>query len=198
MAQPPPVHVEVAWGSAHARPQAPQWASEPARLVSQPLAGFASQSPNPVAHAATAQAPLTQAAVALASEHARPQPPQCETAARVLVSQPLAGFESQSPNPAAQAKAHTPAAHEGVALAGDGQALPQRPQWASEVARLAHEPAQLVSPAAQVERHAPAEHTSPAAHARPHAPQWARSLWVLTSQPVEAIASQSPKPALQV
>jgi hypothetical protein len=49
--------------------------------------------------------------------------------------------------------------------------------------------------------HAPAAHPAVAfatVHVRPHAPQLATSVAVATSQPLAAIESQSPKPALHV
>ena len=196
MAHPPDEHAAVAWARLHARPHAPQWASVVLVLVSQPFEATPSQLPKPALQVATAHAPAAQAAVALGSEHARPHAPQCAAVERVLVSQPFEGLPSQSPKPVAQVNPHAPDAHEGVALAGDGHAFPQRPQWASDEVRLAHSPEQLVSPAAQVERHVPAEQTSPATHARPHEPQLARSVSTLTSHPLVALASQFAKPAL--
>jgi hypothetical protein len=84
--------------------------------VSQPLAGFMSQSAKPALHDPTVHTPMTHVAVALTSEHARPHIPQWSTLTRVSTSQPLAGFMSQSAKPALQlATVHVPAAHAAVA-----------------------------------------------------------------------------------
>ena len=76
----------------------------------------------------------------LATTHAMPHAPQWATVVAVPVSQPLAALPSQLPKPAAQlATAHAPAEQVGVAL-GRTQALAQRPQLATEVARLTSQP----------------------------------------------------------
>ena len=68
-------HVATAFcGVAQTLPHEPQWA-ELSRAVSQPFAGFPSQSPQPVAHA-KAQLPATQVAVAFGGlGHTLPQAP---------------------------------------------------------------------------------------------------------------------------
>ncbi len=67
----------VALGRApQALPQAPQWTSEARVSVSQPLPGMRSQSPKGSVHMATAQAPMRQAPLPLAAEHAAPHAPQ--------------------------------------------------------------------------------------------------------------------------
>jgi len=58
---------------------APQWFESLFRLVSQPLAGFPSQSAKPVAHVAMAQLPDLQLAVALARLQWALHPPQLFT-----------------------------------------------------------------------------------------------------------------------
>jgi hypothetical protein len=193
----PDAQAAVALATAHARPHAPQLAVDERVSTSQPSAATPLQSAKPASQRPTTHAPPSHAAVALASAQVLPQRPQLVAAVSRLVSQPLVPLPSQSPKPAAQVKPHAPAVHAGVALAGDGHARPHTPQWLSDDVSTAHEPAQLVSPAAHVERHTPAEHTSPAAHARPHVPQAARSDCVLTSHPSAAMALQSAKPALQ-
>ena len=139
MTQPPVEHAAVACGSEQVRPHIPQLVADVLRLVSQPLAAFASQLPKPALHAATAHAPLVHAGVALGSEHARPHAPQWLTALRVLVSQPLATFMSQSPKPAAQVMAQRPAVQAAVPLAVL-HALPHAPQWLALVLRLVSQP----------------------------------------------------------
>lgn len=69
--------------------------------------------------------PPTQA---LPAGHTTPQPPQLFAALDVSVSQPLAGFASQSPRFAPQTNPHVPRAHTGVALARAGHALPHAEQ----------------------------------------------------------------------
>ena len=89
-------------------------------------------------------------AVALArAAQTMPQPPQCATALRVSVSQPLAGSMSQLPAPSAQAiTAQRPATHEAVA-AGRVQVIPHPPQWAVFTCRSTQPPPQQVWPAGQ-------------------------------------------------
>jgi hypothetical protein len=248
MTHPPVEHAAVACASEHARRHIPQCVADVLRLVSQPLAGFVSQSPKPAAHAATAHVPFVHAGVALASEQARPQAPQWLTALRVLVSQPLATFMSQSPKPVAQAIEQRPAVHAAVPLAAlhalphapqwavvverlvshplaalpsqspkpalqrasvhvppvqaatplaKLHALPQRPQCVTEVWRSAHAPEHAVSIPQSV-AHDPWRHTCVAGQARPHAPQWAGVDWRSASQPLAASRSQSPRLATQV
>ena len=83
--------------AAQARPQTPQLALLVLRLVSQPLAALPSQLPKPGLQLATVHAPAAQPAVALASEQAAPQAPQCAGVTVTLVSQPLAALPSQLP-----------------------------------------------------------------------------------------------------
>ena len=84
-------------------------------------------------------APAAQPAVALASAHAAPQRPQLDGVVLRLVSQPLAALPSQSPKPAVQVTPHAPAAQVAVPLVAS-HALPQRPQFATVVARLVSQP----------------------------------------------------------
>jgi hypothetical protein len=73
------------------------------RLISQPFAGFASQSAKPALHAATEHFELAQFSVAWLVLQARPQPPQSFTLVVMSISHPLAGFRSQSEVPFMQA-----------------------------------------------------------------------------------------------
>ena len=97
----PVAHVEVAWASEHAVPQPPQLLSVLSG-VSQPFAGFPSQLPEPLVHVPSVQVPEAQLAPAFAKSHVMPQPPQ-SVSVRVLRSQPLVSFRSQSSKPAEQA-----------------------------------------------------------------------------------------------
>jgi hypothetical protein len=104
--------------------------------------------------------------------------------------------------PVGQTVTHAPATQ----LWAPEQGLPHAPQWALLVLRLASQPlaalpSQLPKPAA----HAPTVHAPAAQPAvalgseqgRSHPPQWATVVRVLVSQPLLAIPSQSPSPAVQ-
>ena len=93
---------------AHARPQPPQWATVLVVLTSQPLAAFMSQLAKPAEHAATVHAPAAQPAVPLATAQVRPHIPHAVGVVLRLVSQPLAGFMSQSAKPVSHAYWHAP------------------------------------------------------------------------------------------
>jgi len=105
----PAAHADVANGSEHNVAQEPQLATDVRTSVSQPLAVFPSQLPNPALQLAIAQAPATHDGVAFASVHAAPQPPQLEAEVFRSVSHPLAVLPSQSPRPAMHVVGtHTP------------------------------------------------------------------------------------------
>jgi hypothetical protein len=75
--QEPPAQAAEALGPAtQALPQRPQCIEDAVRSTSQPLAALASQSPKPVLHAITPQAPAAHDGVAWGTEHARPHMPQ--------------------------------------------------------------------------------------------------------------------------
>ncbi len=95
--QTPIAHDDAALGSAHTVPHAPQFESLVAVSASQPLAGFMSQSAKPALHTPTPQRPATHEAVAFCAVHALAHAPQFAGLALRSVSQPLAGFASQSP-----------------------------------------------------------------------------------------------------
>jgi hypothetical protein len=107
--------------------------------TSQPLLAAPSQSPYPALHEATVQAPEAQPAVALASEQAPPQRPQCEGLVPRLTSQPSVALALQSAKPEAQVMPQAPAAQVAVPLAAL-HALPQRPQLVTLVARAVSQP----------------------------------------------------------
>jgi hypothetical protein len=133
-------HPAVPLGTAHARPQAPQWLGVLVVLTSQPLAALPSQSANPAAQVKP-QRPAAQAGVALSAPmHTVPQAPQWETLVPVLVSQPLAALPSQSPKPAAHiATAHWPIVQAAVALARSHRVV-HAPQRLVSVLRLTSQP----------------------------------------------------------
>jgi hypothetical protein len=151
----------------------------------------------PQGSAVQAMRPSTVAQAGVGAAHRVVQAPQ-RSGVVSEASHPFEASPSQSPKPGRHAKPHAPAVQVGIALAGVGQALSQRPQWATEVATRTHDPAQLVSPAAHESRHAPAEHTWPAGHARPQAEQLRTSERTSTSQPLGMRPSQSARPTLQL
>ncbi len=203
--QRPPAQVAVALGRLHAAPHAPQWGAAESRSVSQPLDSLPSQSPRVVGEhtRVDSQRPAAQRAPALGKEHAVPHAPQCKVFTRVSTSQPLAGLPSQSPKPAAQVMAQTPALHEALPFV-DGQALPQRPQCAgalrvSTSQPLAGSPSQSAKPGLQAPTpQRPATHAPAAlagAQTMPQPPQLRASARASTSQPLVVAPSQSAKPS---
>lgn len=200
----PALQVETAFGSEHWLPQAPQLPALVVRFTSQPSDATVLQSPNPLLQLAMAQAPATQAAVALGRLQAREQPPQLETSVRVLTSQPLDASPSQSAHPVEQAAtAHCPEVQVEVAL-GSTQAAPHAPQLVTEVCRSTSQPSaatalQLAYPASQAATvHAPLTQASVAwarLHTTPQAPQFAGSEDRLTQEPLQLV---SPVPQVWV
>ncbi len=175
--------------------QAPQCARSLPVLRSQPLAALPSQSAfgamqlNP-------QEPLVQVRVAPERlGQTRLHPPQWAISALVSISQPLAALPSQSPKTPPHSKLQLPERQARVALAGDGQSTPHRPQWDTLIDVSTHTdmPASVHSTSSQVEVQTPALQTSETSHAFPQAPQWSRLVFVLRSQPFAGEPSQSAK-----
>jgi hypothetical protein len=203
----PAAHAGAPLGVEHTLPHAPQLDAFVCVLTSQPLAGFRSQSAKPALQLATAHIPAAHAGVPFAIAQVLPHEPQLAAFVCVFTSQPFAGFPSQSAKPALQlAIPQPPAVHTPVALAG-AHAIPHPPQCASEVCVLTSQPllalpSQFAKPALQLAiPHAPIAHAPVAlagAHAIPHPPQCASDVCVLVSQPLLALPSQLPKPALQL
>jgi hypothetical protein len=83
-----------------------------------------------------------------------------------------------------------------------GHVVPHAPQFVALVCVSTHAPEQTVCPAGHVAPHVPAAHVAVpplgAPHALPQRPQCARVVLVLASQPLAALLSQSPKPALHI
>jgi hypothetical protein len=99
-----PTHAgTVLRGVGHALPHAPHDDTLVRRSVSQPLAAFMSQSPNPIVHVPTPQVPPTHVAVALAALHDLPHAPHDRVLVRVSTLHPLAASPSQSAKPVVQA-----------------------------------------------------------------------------------------------
>ena len=108
--------------------------------VSQPLAATPSQSAKPGLHAATAQRPAAQLAVALARVQMVPHAPHAEAVVPRLVSQPLAAIPSQSPKPASHAATtQAPPMHAGAAWLSL-HVVPQAPHAVIVVPRLVSQP----------------------------------------------------------
>jgi hypothetical protein len=140
------------------------------------------------------------------AEHSTPQAPQLVTVV-VLVSQPLEATASQLPKPVLHVpRTHAPDAQEALALA-KVQTFPQVPQLLALVLVLVSQP--LEATASQLPKpalHAPRAHAPDAQEALalakvqtfPQAPQLVALVLVLVSQPLEATASQLPKPALHM
>ena len=102
---------------------------------------------------------------------------------------------------------HAPAMQAAAALAAVAQRRAQAPQLSGSLAKLASQPSstlalQLPKPASQVTAHALAAQLEAAlaraGHALPHAPQFAAELRTSVSQPLAALPSQLPEPAVQV
>ena len=144
-----------------ADPQALQFGTLVLRLISQPLPGLPSQSPNPGLHETTWQLPVVQDEVELGNAQATPQAPQ-SVAVLVGVSQPLLGLPSQFPQPAAQVGAHAPPALHAVLPCRLVHATPQEPQFVTVVIAVSQpsptKPLQFAKPELQVMPQAPLEH----------------------------------------
>jgi hypothetical protein len=125
--QRPPWHTKLAW---QVVPQAPQLVAVVCKLVSQPLAAFASQLPKPALHVDTWQLPELQLAAALARLHGLPHWPQC-SAEFSRSSQPSAALPLQLPKPLLQPlRLQVPVSHALVAFMYE-QLTPQAPQLVS-------------------------------------------------------------------
>jgi hypothetical protein len=151
------------------------------------------------------QAPFAQLVVPLAFVQAVPHEPQFAVVVFRFTSHPVDAKVSQFPNPALHATEHTAAEQEAVPLV-PLQTVPQAPQLAVLVFLFVSQPfvalpSQLPNPALQTGAHTPLEQeVVPFTFVQtlPQAPQLVMVVLVLVSQPFVAIASQLPKPALQV
>jgi hypothetical protein len=139
------------------------------------------------------------------NEQTLPQRPQLVAELAVAVSQPFAVLMSQLEKPGLHAvMPQTPAVQLPIALAG-AHVRPQAPQCAVDREVSASQPfaaivSQLAKPGLHTPTlHVPIVHTAVAlegAHSLPHAPQCVSELVSDVSQPLVALPSQSPKPAL--
>jgi hypothetical protein len=158
--------------------------------------------PKPVLQLTSVQVPLEHETLALGRLQATPQAPQLVREVRE-VSQPLLVLPSQLPQPAVQVGEHTPELQVVVPWALV-QLLPQAPQLVVEVSAASHplvsRPSQLPQPVLQAIAQAPrVQDALPLVllHTVPQVPQLLVLVWVLTSQPLLALPSQLPQPALQ-
>ena len=206
-ASPEQVPLEQPWvppTTLQAWPHMPQLFGSLDVLTSQPLAGFKSQSANPVLQVGLEHTPLEHVSVPPAVLHACPHVPQFFGSLDVSTSQPFEATPSQFANGAV---------HVGIEQAEATQLslpplwlhlLPQAPQLAAFVERLTSQPsAALMSQSAlgglHVSTHALLVQVSVppvAVQVFLHVPQLFMSLVKLTSHPLEASPSQSAKPAL--
>src|SRR5439155_22776353 len=86
----------------HRCPHAPQFLTSVRTLVSQPFAGFPSQSPNPAKQAVMTHCPFTHPGTAFGAVHTRPQAPQLATLELVSTQTPLqSGVGLWQPHPPA-------------------------------------------------------------------------------------------------
>jgi hypothetical protein len=203
----PLTHAGIAAGSEHARPHAPQFATEVVSGTSQPLLTCRSQSAKPAVQLPMEQLLAAHTGAALGVAQARPQPPQCEVLVARFDSQPLASLPSHSPKPGRQVLSQRPSTHAGMALPRVGHTLLHAPQCAGLARRSVSQPlpgslSQSAKPCPQVATaHEPLTHAGvPPETVQRFAqrPQCGRLLRVSTSQPLLASPSQSAKPASQV
>ena len=152
---------------------------------------------------AIAHEPAEHDGVPFVPLHSLPHAPQFDALVLVFTSQPLAALMSQSPKPALHAMAQLPALHDGVPFE-PLHTLPHAPQFDALVLVFSSQPlAALMSQSPKPALHAmaqlPALHDGvpfEPLHTLPQAPQFDALVFVFVSQPVTALMSQSPKPAL--
>jgi hypothetical protein len=184
--------------------QEPQCVASVPRFISQPLLERPSQLPKPELQESE-HAPRLQVAVALAPLHTAPHAPQFAVDVLVFVSQPLFLLPSQSAKLPVQTGVQTPATQLVVPFAFV-QAMPQPPQLLMSVVVGVSQPffglpSQSAKPALQVGTQTPAVHAvEPCAfeQAMPQPPQLLIFDAKTASQPLTALPSQLPVPALQV
>jgi hypothetical protein len=187
----------------HTVPHVPQFERLLERVVSQPFETLLSQLPNPALQVIP-QLPVVQLAVPFVELQALVQLPQRLTLVFRLISQPLVTLPSQFPKPALHVIWQAPDTQAAVPLVVL-QALLQLPQF-EVVVRLVSQPfarfpSQLPKPALHVMLHTPdAQAAVPlfVLHGALQAPQCRVLVCRLASQPLFALPSQLPKPALQV
>ncbi len=203
--QTPLVQVAVPFAAVQARRHIPQFPVSVWTFTSQPFIGLPSQSAKPGLHVPIAHVPERHTGVALGSEQALPQLPQCivlEVVSTQLSPQRTAG--------AVQPDTHMPipaVSHTGVV---PEHARPHRPQFVTESSRASQPfialPSQSPKPGRQgysqprIPQVATALRRISSAQRVPHARQLSiesgRSR--RASHPLAALRSQSPRPGSQV
>ena len=195
-----------ALGKTQRLPHIPQCATAVRWSTSQPLPTLPSQLPKLALHVMAAHTPPEHVGMPLVALHARPQAPQLASSVRVSTSHPSVACALQSASGAGQIP---PAVHEldtqmAVRPTGAVQRFMQAPQlFASARVSVSQPSMGFLWQSAKPELHAPItqsppEHAAPALAKRqrlPQVPQLAASVIRLTSQPVAAFRSQSPKPS---
>lgn len=153
--QTPALQVPTARGNAQLRPHAPQWASDTARSVSQPLLAVRSQLSKPASHRPMEQLPPEQSPVARGKVHLVPHIRQFALSFCRSTSQPLTVLPSQSPRSVAHAvRVHSPPM-QSPTPPKKLHSLPQRPQFVSVRARSTSQPLAVL----------PSQSPKPGAHA---------------------------------
>ena len=137
MEQAPSAHDGVPFAELHTLPHVPQFETLVCTFVSQPLEAVPSQFPNPVVQDSIWHEPVEHVALAFASAHATPHPPQSASVVSDF-SQPFAGFPSQLPHPVVHVGTQAPEVQTVVPWAFV-HAAPQLPQF-EVVFRVASQP----------------------------------------------------------
>ena len=190
------------WVVLHTVAQVLQCSGSAFKSVSQPFDARPSQFPYPALHVMLHALPLHDA-VPWVVLQAAPQPPQFNAEEVVFVSQPFTTLLSQLPHGAAQLIPQAPPLQLGVPFAVL-HVVVHVPQCVASLAVFTSQPfdanpSQFEKPVEQVMLHWPeAQDGMPLLeeHAAPHAPQLDAVVSVLISQPLAALLSQLPQPAL--
>lgn len=198
----PPLQLGVPFTLLHAFPQVPQCSTLMPVFTSQPFSTLPSQFMNGAVQV-MAHAPPVHDGVPPVLLQALPQAPQCSTFEFLSTSQPLAALPSQLAKDPVQVMPQAPPLHDGVPPAVL-QALPQPPQCSTLPFKFASQPfctapSQLPKPALQPMVQLPAVQPGVPLvplQALPQVPQWLTLELSTTSQPLAALPSQLPKPAL--
>ena len=153
----------------HTTPQSPQFMSSEFTFTHIPSQSAASQ-----VHSESTHSPKRQRISHI---------PQCSGCAAVSTQRPPHSVKGQMHVPPSQMR---PPVH----------ATPQAPQFSGSVSSTTQEPAQSVSPAAQLSLHVLMLQTSSMAQGSSQPPQWAGSIVMSTQTPLhEVLSTQSQEPA---
>jgi hypothetical protein len=195
------LQLNVPWAFEHVLPQDMQLVTVPSG-VSQPVAGFMSQLPNPAAQVPSMHVPIVHDSAAFARSQSTSQSPQ-SVSERMFRSHPLRGLPSQLFQPVSHIGWQPVIALQLVEPWVFVQASPQPrqslsvPSWVSQPACMAEQSRQPVSQLVSV--HVPVPHDSLACgrlHATPQPPQSVR-VASDRSQPFDTWLSQLSQPVSQ-